>query len=292
MDKINSYIRESTNSGKKAYVGFDVEWDAFGNFRRRVATIQISFEDYCCVIHIPKILTEGKLPTVLKNILENKKLIKCGVRVRGDIGMINSDFMYEDDPAASVYIPDSSVLELTHLALERGVNGITSRKVGLKLLVEIVLEKTLPKPQNIRTSSDWWNPRSGRLSKKQVKYAALDAIASYQILMKILEKFMSEDQKIVPEEIVGNMKVNIVMPTGRNASRSAKRAVAKATVINGVYSARKFENRQVLKQQVVVNVKADDILIPGFIYNLKSNPKKCTFFLFFLFFFRYFGSNG
>jgi hypothetical protein len=279
LHQIKKYISSSLASGKKAVVGFDCEWDAFGVHKHKVATIQIAAADFCFVFHLPRLLTIKKqLPPQLIHILQDENLFKCGVRANGDVTRLNNQFINEIDPQHSLYIPPQTVIELKNLASQKGINLDRS---GLRNMAETVLEKSLQKPSGIRVSKEWWSPRigRGRLSKAQVDYAGSDVLVSKAIYDKLEASFISINQSIPLGEMKDGLRVNLASSTGRSSKLGIAKIVATAEITDCDDSARVWQGKKIMKSQVVVKVNKNDLKIPLYRCTSQSyNPQKSFLF--------------
>ena len=118
---------------------------------------------------LPSTKGDSGFPISLKSLLEKSNLIKVGKRIKAaDARNLETDW--------GVRIPPSSLVELDDIC-----RGKVPGNSSLKDLTELILRKNLPKDGAIRVSTFWDKPLTGRAGKQYIKYAALDAYASYLI---------------------------------------------------------------------------------------------------------------
>jgi ribonuclease D len=103
----------------------------------------------------------------IKDILENKEIIKVGVAIRDDLKLLQKTFSFTPN----------SFVELQHLAKEKGLKNF-----GLKGMTEEVLQARLSK----RTKMTNWE--APRLSEQQLMYAATDAWIGLKIYERLSER--------------------------------------------------------------------------------------------------------
>ncbi|CAM9669798.1 unnamed protein product, partial [Pylaiella littoralis] len=113
----------------------------------------------------------GELPDELVELLEDDKLTKTGVGIKGDCTKLSNSYGVEV----------SRVVDLRSLAVERKVEVGLRR--GLADLCVHLLGRTLPKDSSVRISR--WN--TAELSQEQKRYAALDAYACLLLYDRITE---------------------------------------------------------------------------------------------------------
>lgn len=103
---------------------------------------------------------------VLKQLLQNPRILKVGLSVAGDL-------KYLQDACASA-LPFVGAVDLARFAKDRLV--ISSAKIGLADLCAKVLGKRVNKNVAERISSAWDREQ---LSKSQIRYAVLDVYACH-----------------------------------------------------------------------------------------------------------------
>jgi ribonuclease D len=153
------------NLGSPREIGFDTETKP--SFRKgevyKVALLQLSTETDAYLIRLHYV-TQFQ---IIKNILENKDIVKAGVAIRDDLRLLQKIFKF---------IPQNFV-ELQDLAKKKGLKNF-----GLKGMAEEVLQSTLSK----RTKMTNWEARE--LTLQQQMYAATDAWIGLAIYQKLNAK--------------------------------------------------------------------------------------------------------
>ncbi|KAJ3091559.1 hypothetical protein HK102_000098 [Quaeritorhiza haematococci] len=158
-------------------VALDMEWNPFSRgYQRKTALIQL------CTSH-----AVGYFPQDLKGFLEDEKIMKIGLNIKGDALKLYRDFN----------VRMRSWVELSSLAKailpERFVD---TPHVSLQLLVERVLGLYLSKDDRIRMGN--WEAQF--LSTQQTDYAANDAYSTflaYQQLMAHRDQMPNGSQILV-----------------------------------------------------------------------------------------------
>ena len=160
------------------FVGFDLEWVSPRNGEPKpVALMQLSFYDgWTVLVRLNKL--EWLIPESLGDILTDGSIMKIGVGVFGDAKKLRED--YDVGMRGSLdlrhYVPQfRPELRATGLA------GLASAFIGVKL----------DKDWKIR-ASDW---EAGKLTQRQVDYAANDAFVATHIFLQIaFESLDNSDQ--------------------------------------------------------------------------------------------------
>ena len=180
-DLLDQVEVEGTNKKKELVVGFDCEWPVIEGYGPgRIGTIQIATSrniDIYCLGQI------HKLPPSLNEVLSSSKIIKVGRKVQEDLKKIERDFS----------VSCRGAYDVAALCKERGL--ISTQRISLSDICSRVLERFLPKDDNVRCS-DWSNIFG--LSTAQKEYAALDAWAGLEIYNKVKQKQVrsrKEDKK-------------------------------------------------------------------------------------------------
>ena len=119
---------------------------------------------------------QKKCPTGLLQLLAIKNLKIGGNRVQGDLTRM-AKYYGESSMARS-----DNICDLSNLAMERGVTVYGKGENTLTNLCRRVLGVHLHKSVTAR-DSDW---RKSSLTKEQIEYAALDALASLRVLKGLL----------------------------------------------------------------------------------------------------------
>ncbi|CAN0262482.1 unnamed protein product, partial [Hapterophycus canaliculatus] len=156
-------------------IGLDIEWEisAAGAPVNPPATIQLAAGKAVVIFHVlhGQRAVPGELPTELVDLLEDDKLTKTGVGIKGVCTRL-SDFYG---------VQMAGVVDLRSLAVERKVEVGLRR--GLADLCVHLLGVSLPKDPAVRISR--WN--TAKLSQEQKMYAALDAYACLLLHTRIRE---------------------------------------------------------------------------------------------------------
>jgi len=162
MEKIGTFV-----------LGLDCEWlVSFNSETKPPATIQLStVSGKCFLFHIIRGNTKPRsLPKALEQLLEDDKIAKVGVGIKGDCTRL--------EKAYDVVI--TGVIDVVQFAAARKME-MAGR--GLRDLVREFLLHDIPKDPKVR-NSNW---QAANLSKEQVAYACLDAYASVLAYMFVEE---------------------------------------------------------------------------------------------------------
>lgn len=149
-------------------VGFDTETKPSftKGVTHKVALLQLSNADTSYIFRLIRLSEDAKIP--LREIIEDKKLIKVGVGIHDDARILRSD--YEWTPAG--------MLEIRKLTVEKQI------QVGsLSKIYALLYGKRLTKGQRL---SDW---EKETLTEAQINYAGLDAWAGLRIFDALQEAF-------------------------------------------------------------------------------------------------------
>ncbi|KAK6914343.1 3'-5' exonuclease domain [Dillenia turbinata] len=178
------FVEQKKRETGHVTLGLDIEWKP--TFRKGVppgkaAVLQICADNsHCYVIHI----IHSGIPQNLRFLLEDATTIKVGVGIAND-----SRKLFKDH---NVSVKDLD--DLSNLANQK--LGGEPRSWGLQSLTETLLCKQLEKPNRIRLGN--WEARV--LSKDQVRYAAIDAYASwclYKVLKSLPDAADNEAAQVV-----------------------------------------------------------------------------------------------
>ena len=233
LDLLDMYLQDLK------VVGFDMEWDVDKKKKgpqAKTATIQLCVKDYCIIFQMSKL---KRMPDRLKKLLEDPEIMKVGLNITGDRAKLLGDWC-------------------TLIANEVELKGLADLKLGhasnwsLANLCELVLGKTLAKPEHIRVSTNWSNTD---LSQEQQEYAAIDAYAGLLVHQRLLEtadmltsfnnpemleKLEATDiEKMKVKELQASLQSLMMDKQGRSAELKARllnavrRLQGKADVIDG-----------------------------------------------------------
>ena len=211
-------------------VGFDMEWKVLykkGGGEAKTSLLQMAYstidvstksssksktKNVVVLIRLGKRLKyKNPLPSKLVRFLEDPAVRKAGVNARGDAQKLRRDFkvrvngVVELDALAkakNVASGDgrSSGKSVSGKEQERDNNNNASQRWSLARLAIRVLKKRVPKDGNTRTSN--WE-RDGKLDKKQLTYAAIDAMVGLDLWVA-LNKMRGDGYEMdpVPEGFV------------------------------------------------------------------------------------------
>ena len=213
--KFNHFLKHLHGSSAPDVVGSDIEWRVTftSEPQRKVAVLQLASEKAVCILHVSCI---GQIPPVVAAFLCNKTVQKVGVGIRGDVSKMKRDFDIEVE----------GCVDLVDIAAQRVMKRQKTIPVGWGLaeLCELVLQRTLPKPHEIRCSN-WELPF---LTPAQLRYAALDALAGLHLYQAMMQKGSGSDAAAEPSVAA---KVVVTQPRNRVAAinRGGKEAEIEAS---------------------------------------------------------------
>lgn len=151
------------NVGAPKELGFDTETRP--SYKKgevyNVALLQLSTETDAYLIRL-HFVTKFQ---VIKDLLENKNIVKAGVAIRQDLKILQKTFGFNPQ----------SFVELQDLAKAKGLKNF-----GLKGMTEEVLQASLSKRSKLTN----WEARE--LSDEQLMYAATDAWVGLSIYQKLM----------------------------------------------------------------------------------------------------------
>ncbi len=167
----------------KKVIGFDLEWNPESYLykskgaRQTVSLIQLATEERIALFHLalfPKAKTdiEDLVTPLLKKIMEDPTVTKCGVSIKSDCTRLRNNLS----------INSQGLFELSHLfklikfSESKEYSQINKKLVSLAKQVQWHLHLPMYKSQTVR-SSDWSQP----LSLEQILYAASDSYAAVQL---------------------------------------------------------------------------------------------------------------
>ncbi|KAL4954608.1 ribonuclease H-like domain-containing protein [Aspergillus filifer] len=203
-------------------LGFDMEWQmaatTYSSIQDNISAIQLASRDRIAIFHIarfsPNLKLDDLVSPTLKRIIEDDKILKCGVAIKGDCTRLRK-FMGIDA---------CGTFELSHLhklITYCYTNPKLINKYRLKLteLAEIHLGLPLSKDTDVRCS-DW----SGALTTKQAHYAAADAFAGYMLFVTMDAKRKALDPvPPLPEFDELNLPIRIEAKESKPEAKSKRR---------------------------------------------------------------------
>ncbi|KAJ7895035.1 hypothetical protein B0H13DRAFT_2339037 [Mycena leptocephala] len=145
---------------------WNVETSQYGYVTGRgtTAVVQILYKDTIYILKVGQILAGGRLPPVLKQVLQNPRILKVGRSVAADLKYLQV--------ASNTPVPFVGAVDIARFATDR--LAVTSTKIGLADLCAKILGKRLNKNVSERISTAW---EREQLSEAQLRYAALDVYA-------------------------------------------------------------------------------------------------------------------
>jgi hypothetical protein len=163
-----------------------------------------------------------KCPPSLLQLLSIRGLHIGGNRVQSDLTRLSKHF--KELQGLSRTLELQYVCDLSRMAVERGVTVYGKGENTLQNICRRVLGKYLHKTG--ARDSDWRRPS---LSKEQIQYAALDALASFRVL-KALLKMTDLTIPLSMEEAQPGVKVDICPLEGSHSCRAA--SAGKAVIVS------------------------------------------------------------
>ncbi|KAK1227239.1 hypothetical protein PQX77_009768, partial [Marasmius sp. AFHP31] len=152
-------------------VGFDTEYNVetssrgFITGRGHTALIQIACGKQIWVMQVAQMLVGGSLPSALKNVLSNPRILKVGRCVAADLKYL--------EESCSSQGKFTGAIDIGRLAKERLV--VKTANTGLSDICVALFGKRVDKNVSERVSDLW---ESATLTSTQLKYAACDSYAS------------------------------------------------------------------------------------------------------------------
>lgn len=178
-------IREVNELGA---VGFDCEWVSTKGQRRPVALMQLaSCNGTCVLVRLSSI--EKPLPSSLKELLADDTLLKFGVGIIDDRKHLANDHNLEVNGCIDV-----RHLAMLYYSMNLSCESTANKKLGLSALAKEFLGKKLDKDWRVR-ASDW---EAEPLTKRQINYAAEDALVGVHIIVKLLSHLWSSSDLSLP----------------------------------------------------------------------------------------------
>ena len=177
-NEILSYI--NSNQGFVSVWGFDAEWpvsykkESNPNSVPKVSLIQFANDRIAYLFHIQFY----GIPNELRDVLSSHNILKVGVNISGDIIRLIKAYPFLNIGGIN------GVIEIRHV-INATIPFPKVLTTSLAYLTEFYLKKVLEKPEDVRCGM--WNKD---LSADQKKYAALDALASYQVHDRVLNEYL------------------------------------------------------------------------------------------------------
>ncbi|KAK4698809.1 hypothetical protein P7C70_g7460, partial [Phenoliferia sp. Uapishka_3] len=270
-ESVLQFILEQTSDNLEALpevVGFDAEWAVtlvYGaqgvivSSKRgdRVALVQLAWRKNTYLFQLAKIhRTTKKLPPALLKLITNRKILKAGVNVQGDLTLVLKDFGRPSSEAAGA-------TELAQMALERGL--LQKSASSLEDLTAIVLERHLEKDEGIRVSPEW---EADALPPAHALYAAKDARSSLEIFEKLFGLPIVPSARLSEEDLASGegmrvllLQADQVKPVARGVIELVPPPSSKATQSRPASIPLTRDNIKLTPSRVVFRVT--EVLIPG-----------------------------
>ena len=195
-------LRVQLVNSQESYAALDCEWtyDPVSHQSGPVSTIQLAVGELIYVVHLthcrlrkPTNSIPGLVPEQLRMFLEDKTIKFVGKQIGGDVSKLRREY--------GVNILE--YIELGQLAKRRNV--ISNAGLSLQDLCAKVLRRHLEKEEaGVRLSN--WDVKT--LSERQIKYAGLDAWASFEVF-RILSEMAPVGEKLTPKLVRDGLKVTI-----------------------------------------------------------------------------------
>ncbi|XP_044168981.1 Werner syndrome ATP-dependent helicase homolog [Acropora millepora] len=181
---------------KMNYIGIDCEWvNKEGQVNAPVALLQIATPLCdCFLVRLCKM--DGQMPQTVKEILEDKTVLKFGVGIQDDAKRLWKMFGIHVQGCVDLrHVIQRSQLENEYQSCE---------KTGLNSLAEKILGVRMDKSWRI-SSSDW---EADKFTTRQIEYAMNDALVATHIFLRLVERkinALSQDLDVfLPLEKRGN----------------------------------------------------------------------------------------
>ncbi|KAF7377554.1 3'-5' exonuclease domain-containing protein [Mycena sanguinolenta] len=177
-DKIDEAMRAilhdipQDDEDSKLVLFLDSEWNVetsqhgYVTGRGTTAIVQIMYKNIIYILKVGQILAGGRIPPVLKQLLQNPRILKVGRAVAADL-----KYLQEASNTSTVFV---GAVDIARFA--KDWLAVTSAKVGLADLCAKILGKCLSKNVSERISTAW---EREQLSESQRHYAALDVFACH-----------------------------------------------------------------------------------------------------------------
>ncbi|KAI8988620.1 ribonuclease H-like domain-containing protein [Mycotypha africana] len=193
--------------------GVDLEWPPSfkkGEKEKKTSLVQICSSKHILLIQLTNMIMKGDVisgkavgfPPILRQFFQDKSIYKSGVNIYMDGLKLFRDFGIKANGLVELrdmaVLTKSPKLDICHLR-------------SLQALTGLFLDKYLPKG-SVRLSN--W---SNKLSTSQIKYAALDAYASYK-LYRVFEQSLDSSAKLVVRNIEDEDMSNKVGPSNAASS--------------------------------------------------------------------------
>ncbi len=279
VEEINNAITAMSYVAKGNVIGLDAEWNVTLNRNGSVTnTGKVALIQICYVDGSGKLITRlirthkmTKLPRNLETLLTRDTYKLVGVNVSADLIKIGKDFGI-DDILKVAQKDRPNVINLGPFARARDV--VPSGTASLQLLSERVLKARLEKSRQIRLS-DW--DKKDELEDNQMKYAALDAIASLKIFLE-LDKMPDLTCRFTMDDVSTGNTVDLVPMHGSVSCMATRAATGIIVDVDGCESPdditprkAKAGNGTVAIQ--IVKIYSTNFKVPAYTYRPPGSPE-------------------
>lgn len=256
------------------YVGLDTEWCV--NKQAIDFTVQGRL-DVITISYVHDIADDGQpllyktlvlqvsglkhLPHRLYALLVDSNIRFVGCCVSADIKKIARDF---NVPAVARH---AEAINLGGEARKRDV--IPSGTATLARIAELVLQQTLPKAGTPRFSD--WSKKP--LTKDQIRYAALDALASVRIHEELLH-YPDLTLRLDPSDVVIGMRVDVVPSSGSVCVLGTRAASGEIAQTIDPHPHPKCPHVTILPKPGLIPVHVREVLAHGYILASPYSTKK------------------
>ncbi|KAI7906080.1 ribonuclease H-like domain-containing protein [Cokeromyces recurvatus] len=228
IEDTNKHILDLANGSQTKFFGLDFEWRPTfvkGQPENKISLVQICSEDRILLIQLSSM---RKFPVELRNFLENRELYKSGVNIRADGHKIYRDFgIFTNGLVELAEVAESTQSPKLKIIHQRSLRALTA----------LFLEKRMAKG-NVRVS-DWSRKK---LSANQIKYAALDAYASYQLMVSL--DMIRDKNKLIDTIHLADEASSVVKTSEKrvikNQKQQTKRPQPASRLLNNCFSNKNF----------------------------------------------------
>ncbi|KAI9354920.1 ribonuclease H-like domain-containing protein [Pilaira anomala] len=205
LEDTNRKLSELLGKNPHRVFGVDLEWPPCfikGQSENKVTLVQICSESRILLIQLPRI--QGGFPLELRRFFEDKNILKSGVNIAADGQKLYRDFGFITN--GLVELRDLAEMAITpKLAI--------SHLRSLRALTGIFLDQNMAKGK-VRLSN--WGKLT--LTPLQIRYAALDAYASYKLYVE-LDKLKDTSKKLQIRHLINEIQPT---PTQKNKNGNTK----------------------------------------------------------------------
>ena len=229
IDRAIALLRKELNSRpiEDRVLGFDEEYE-YGlktkfppHGRDKVGLLQIAYKNEfgsikALLLHVWQL---PRLPDSLLDLFRDSMITFVGKRVLGDIRIVGDDFGIRD-------VTDTvKCMDIARLAKDRDL--VHDARIGLKALVELLLQERMSKDDSVR-SSKWGN---SNLTVEQLEYAALDATKSLECYLKLIS-FPDYAHRLETDNATAGTKVDVIPSHGTTGDAEKTPIAAIGTFVN------------------------------------------------------------